>query len=184
MAGGWRQGHPPSGKGADAVGISTTILAGITALFSFIFGCTTGGPGRTAALQQSIGTASLTRPAAPAADREKALNEIQSVIWQQLDAFKRNDYTGAFAFVSKAFRKEFPRDKFETMIRARFKEIARPAQIIFRRLYFHPGDTHAVLEVDVAGANARLAAVEYRMVFEEGNWKIDGLKQVDPFGRL
>lgn len=156
----------------------------IITLFFFMVGCASFGQNEPSALRQSIGAAPLSQPAVPPTDRAKARERIGSVIRQQLDAFKRNDYTGAYTFVSKAFRKEFPRDRFETMIRARFKEIARPAQVIFRRVQFDIGRTVAVLEADVAGANARLAAVEYRMVFEEGDWRIDGLEPLDPFRHL
>lgn len=150
-------------------------------MFLFLLlGCTAGGP----PLHRSSSGTSFTDPAAPPADRKETLAQIASVVRQQLDAFKRDDYSGAYTFVSKAFRKEFPRDLFEARIRARFKEVARPAQVLFRRLHFHPGDDRAVLEVDVAGANARLATVEYRMVFEEGSWKIDGLEPLDPFRAL
>lgn len=144
-------------------------------LLSLLLGCTAGGP-----LHGSNGAAALTDPA----DRKETLAQIASVVRQQLDAFKRDDYSGAYTFVSKAFRKKFPRDLFEARIRARFKEVARPAQVLFRRLHFRPGDNRAALEVDIAGANARLATVEYRMVFEEGSWKIDGLEPLDPFRAL
>ncbi|MCG3110971.1 MAG: DUF4864 domain-containing protein [Candidatus Manganitrophus sp. SB1] len=158
------------------MGIRTLILPGIMMFLFLLLGCTAGGP----PLHRSSSGTSLTDPA----DRKETLAQIASVVRQQLDAFKRDDYSGAYTFVSKAFRKEFPRDLFEARIRARFKEVARPAQVLFRRLHFHPGDNRAVLEVDVAGANARLATVEYRMVFEEGSWKIDGLEPLDPFRAL
>jgi hypothetical protein len=161
------------------VGIRALILPGIMMLLSLLLGCTAGGP-----LHGSNGAAGLTEPAAPPADRKETLAQIASVVRQQLDAFKRDDYSGAYTFVSKAFRKEFPRDLFEARIRARFKEVARPAQVLFRRLHFRPGDNRAALEVDIAGANARLATIEYRMVFEEGSWKIDGLEPLDPFRAL
>lgn len=148
-------------------------------LLSLLLGCTAGGP----PLHRSSGAAPLTDPA-DRKETKESLEQIASVVRQQLDAFKRDDYSGAYTFVSKAFRKEFPRDLFEARIRARFKEVARPAQVLFRKFHFHPGDNRAVLEVDVAGANARLAAVEYRMVFEEGSWKIDGLEPLDPFRAL
>lgn len=124
------------------------------------------------------------RPIQQAPDPSAEEEKIVLVIRRQLDAFKRDDYSGAYTFFSKAFRKEFPPDLFEARIRARFKEVARPAQVLFRRFHFHRGDTRAVLEVDIAGANARLATVEYRMVFEEGSWKIDGLEPLDPFRAL
>lgn len=158
------------------MGIRALILPGIMMLLSLLHGCTASGP----PLHRSSGAASLTEPA----DRKETLEQIASVVRQQLDAFKRDDYSGAYTFVSKAFRKEFPRDLFEARIRARFKEVARPAQVLFRRLHFRPGDHRAVLEVDIAGANARLATVEYRMVFEEGSWKIDGLEPLEPFRAL
>lgn len=154
------------------MGIRRTFLPGTVILLCLLIGCA------------SVDTAPRAGRTAPSADRERALREIESVIREQLDAFKRDDYTAAFTFVSKAFRKEFPRDQFETMIRARFKEMARPAQTTVRRIRFDRDQTRAVLEVDVAGADARLAAVEYRMIFEEGHWKIDGLKTVDPFRNL
>jgi hypothetical protein len=164
--------------------MSAMILPGMITLLFLLLGCAAGEPGRRAVPHPSTGAAAPTRPAAPAADPEKMLEEIKSVIRRQLDAFKNDDYTRAYIFVSKAFRKEFPRDRFETMIRARFKEMARSAQAIFRKAQIDPEDARAVLEVDVAGINARLASIEYRMVFEEGSWKIDRLERLDPFRNL
>jgi len=154
------------------VGVRKSFLSGTLLLLTLLIGCA------------SVGPPPLTEPKESSADRKKALGEIESVIRRQLDAFKKDDYNTAFTFVSKAFRKEFPRDRFETIIRARFKEVARPTQAIFRRVQFDPDHTRAVLEVDVAGSNARLASVEYRMVLEEGAWKIDGLEPLDPFRRV
>jgi hypothetical protein len=154
------------------VGVKNLFFSGTVLFLALLFGCT------------AIGSAPLTDLTTDSADAKKARVEVESVIRQQLDAFKRDDYTVAFSFVSRAFRQEFPRDRFETMIRARFKEIARPSQATVRRIRFDQDQTRAVVEIDVAGTNARLAAVEYRMVFEEGRWKIDHLESVDPFRHL
>lgn len=118
---------------------------------------------------------------APLADREKTLEEIASVIRRQLDAFKRDDYARAYTFVSKAFRAQFSQDRFETMIRARFPEIARSAATRWGRTFLFMDNTRATLEIDVTGVSARSIAVEYRMVLEEGGWKIDGLAHLNPF---
>ena len=114
-------------------------------------------------------------------DGPHPLHEIQSVIRRQLDAFKQDDYAGAYRFTSAAFRKEFSRDRFEAMIRARFPEVARSAATRFGRTFLYMDDTRATLEADITGVNARSAPMEYRMVLEEGEWKIDGLSPLDPF---
>ena len=112
------------------------------------------------------------------------LREIRSVIGRQLDAFKKDDYTGAYRFASNAFRKQFSRDRFEAMIRARFPEIARSAGMEFGKMFLYMNETRATVEIDVTGANARRISMEYRMVLEEGGWKTDDLTLLDPFRRF
>lgn len=110
------------------------------------------------------------------------LQEIQSVIRRQLDAFKKEDYKEAYRFTSTSFQKQFSKDRFETMIRARFPEMARAASTRIGRAFLD--DARATVELDVTGLNARIIAVEYRMVFEEAGWKIDALTLLDPLRRF
>lgn len=171
--------------------VTTRFLPETLTLFCLLIGFTADGEGQTAALHRSTGgrfiswaigaRAAFAEPIAPPADREEALEEIASVIRRQLDAFKRDNYARAYTFASKAFRAQFSQDRFEAMIRARFPEIARSAATRRGRTFLFMDNTRATLEIDVTGVSARSIAVEYRMVLEEGGWKIDGLALLNPF---
>jgi hypothetical protein len=92
----------------------------------------------------------------------------------QLEAFRRDDYDAAFTFASEAIQKMFDRQAFEQMVRAGYPEIARSADAHVAESRSGP-DGHVYLRVKVRGANGNHVEALYDMVWEGGQWRIDGV---------
>ncbi len=101
--------------------------------------------------------------------------EIESVIRQQLDAFGLNDYETAYGFASKEVKRQLSRSQFEERVRTDSPQIIKSIRVTFEKIVFDPDRIHATALLQVTGFNHKKVTAEYRMVLEEGEWKIDGM---------
>lgn len=104
--------------------------------------------------------------------------EVQGVIRQQLDAFRADDFEGAFTFASRGIRRLFGTpERFAAMVKQGYPMVWRPGDVRF--LGQQPrgaGVRQKVLITDRAG----LAHVlEYSMMRGEDGWRIDGVRILD-----
>jgi hypothetical protein len=109
-----------------------------------------------------------------AAQRDADVEAAGAVVLQQLEAFRRDDFDTAFTFASRTIHDLFDRERFETMVRDGYPEIARSARATIdgsRR-----GDAGEIyLFVRVHGANGRTVEAVYELVNEAGRWRINGV---------
>ncbi len=96
------------------------------------------------------------------------------VVLDQLDAFKRGDFEGAYTYASRAIRDQFDRREFEAMVRASYPEIARPASASVDHSE-RGADGTVFLFVRVWGANGHRVDAVYEVVAEAGGWRINGV---------
>jgi hypothetical protein len=96
------------------------------------------------------------------------------VVMQQLEAFRRNDFTTAYTFASVTVRATFDRTRFEQMVRTGYPEIAHSVSATIggsRR-----GDAGEIyLLVRIVGDNGRAIEAVYELVTENGGWRINGV---------
>ena len=118
--------------------------------------------------------------AGPAAAQDEALPAadvaaIQRVITSQLDAFKRDDGPGAYAFASDGIKAIFPSAAiFMKMVREGYPAVYRSREAEFQELSFLQG-TMWVQEALIVGADGTVMHALYTMERQpNGTWKIAG----------
>ena len=102
------------------------------------------------------------------------VKSIRRVIEQQIDAFKRDDATGAYSFAAPAIRKIFPSAEiFMQMVRQGYQPVYRPRSFAFEELTRIDGKL--VQPVRVIGPVGLPVTALYIMERQpDGNWKIGG----------
>ncbi len=112
--------------------------------------------------------------AAPAAQAGPA-EEIRAVIENQLEAFQRDDWEGAFAFASPMIRDMFRTpERFGGMVRGGYPMVWRPSRVEIGPLERTPrGPVQLVYLEDAAGV---LHVAAYEMIEIDGVWRINGVR--------
>lgn len=115
----------------------------------------------------------LTGPVSPARAQERS-DQIQAVIADQIEAFRRDDLAAAFAHASPFIQQRFGDPAtFGRMVRSGYPMVWRPASWQMLGL----GDTarglvQKVMFVDRAG---KAWEADYQMIQVEGRWRINGV---------
>lgn len=100
---------------------------------------------------------------------------IREVIHQQLNAFNADDYAAAYRLASRRIQYKFTLDEFKAMVRTGYPQIARSLRTAFGGISYSEDKVHATARLDVTGVDLVTVRAEYRMVLENGHWKIDGV---------
>jgi len=113
----------------------------------------------------------------PAASQEVPPAEeqaIREVIQSQLDAFQRDDASGAYAYASPSIQQMFTTpDIFMEMVKMGYQPVYRPREVEFRKL----GDVNGTLvqDVFVVGPDGQPVLARYSMQKQpDGSWRING----------
>jgi len=118
-------------------------------------------------------------PEAQAVKTAPQEEKIRSVIQQQLDAFNREDYDTAYLFASRHIQTKFSKREFEQMVKGGYPQIARSKRAVFDTISFSETENRAMATVMVTGLDRITITANYRMVWEDGKWKIDGVVMMD-----
>ena len=113
----------------------------------------------------------VVQPQALTADDRTA---IQTVIERQIEAFRKDDAAGAFAFASPSIREKFgTAEHFLHMVQTGYQPVYRPQHVTFKDLRLVNGvPTQQVLLV---GPDKVPVMALYAMEKQpDGAWKIDG----------
>ena len=102
------------------------------------------------------------------------LRDAGQVALRQLDAFRHDDFDAAYAFTSHDIRLVFDRQAFERMVRGGYPEIARSVSGLVTDGHVEPNG-HAWLTLVIRGANGRAIEALYELVWEDGQWRINGV---------
>ena len=99
---------------------------------------------------------------------------IRSVIERQLEALRRDDADGAFAFASPGIRTQFGTAKnFLAMVRASYQPVYRPRSVVFEDIT--PVEGIPTQQVLLLGPNGEPVRALYLMEKQpDGTWKING----------
>jgi len=108
------------------------------------------------------------------AQQPGALGEAGQIALRQLDAFRHGDFDAAYGFASSDIRQIFDRGAFERMVRGGYPEIARSVSGVVTDGHVEPGG-HAWLTLTIHGANGRTVQAVYELVWENGQWRINGV---------
>lgn len=108
---------------------------------------------------------------------ERQLDGIDKTIRGQLRTFARADFAAALEFASEAFRSSIDADDFERLIADSYPELLATAEHVSGPCVAD-GD-RAQLVVRVSGEAGERDLV-YAMVFEQGDWRVDGAAPHSP----
>ena len=99
--------------------------------------------------------------------------EIRAVVQAQLDAFQRDDATGAFSYATGGIRRTFGTpENFMAMVRSQYPAVYRPAKVVFEAPTRIAGDL--VQPVRLTDAEGRQWLAIYSMLREHRAWRIAG----------
>ena len=108
------------------------------------------------------------------------LLEIRTVINRQLDAFKRDDATGAFALASPDVQQAFGTpQRFLDAVRMAYRAVYRPARVAFLEPTVLSGDVVWQLQIIDRSGSAWLAYYSMQRQ-EDGSWRASGCHLVQP----
>lgn len=105
---------------------------------------------------------------------DEPADAIRSVISNQIDAFRADDFETAFSFASPMVKSMFGDPAtFGTMVRNGYPMVWRPSDVRFSGLSMR-GDliVQNVLVTDQSGA---LHILQYEMVMDAAGWRINGV---------
>jgi hypothetical protein len=105
---------------------------------------------------------------------------IRRVIESQLDAFRRDDGPGAFAFASPTIKQMFGSpENFMAMVRTGYPQVYRPSSVGFGDLVSTEGTLHQL--VDIVGPDGLPVIAVYEMERQpDGSWQINGCRLLRP----
>ncbi len=107
--------------------------------------------------------------------------DIEAVIGSQIEAFKVDDFEGAFEFAAPSIRNIFRTpENFGVMVQRGYPMVWRPAEVTFLDLSEAPqGFVQTVQIVDAEGSVHYLA---YAMTQTSAGWKISGVRILEAPG--
>jgi Domain of unknown function (DUF4864) len=112
---------------------------------------------------------------APMARAQDAAADIQSVISNQIEAFRADDLEKAFSFASPMIQRMFGSPaRFGQMVQEGYPMVRRPAEVKFSGL--DELDGHKVQSVLMTDQDGTLFIVDYDMIQGEGGWQINGVR--------
>ena len=105
---------------------------------------------------------------------------IRRVIESQIEAFRRDDGPGAFAFASPTIKRVFGTpENFMNMVRTGYPQVYRPASVSFGDLMRAEGTLHQL--VDIVGPDGLPVIAVYEMERQpDGSWQINGCRLLRP----
>lgn len=106
---------------------------------------------------------------------------IQSVIRRQMLAFNQDDYPTAYTFASESIRRRFSKERFETMVKSGYPQIAKSHLVSFGEITLSGDKQAAVATVHVTGKDHVTVIARYQLLLEENGWKIGGVTIVEEF---
>ena len=123
-------------------------------------------------MRQLLAAIAISLAAVPLAAQEA---EIEGVISSQLDAFRADDFAGAFDYASPFIQGMFRTpENFGSMVRQGYPMVHRPGDVTFQELEGAPPLMRQnVMIRDGAGA---FHVLEYEMIERDGDWLINGVR--------
>jgi len=108
------------------------------------------------------------------------VSEIRAVIQRQIDAFRRDDASSAFALVSPGVRQAFGTpERFLDAVRTAYRAVYRPNSVAFLDLVVMGAEV--VQPVQVVDRSGAIWVAYYAMQRQkDGTWRMNGCHLVQP----
>jgi len=99
---------------------------------------------------------------------------LYAVIWKQIVAFREDDYASAYRQVSTGFQERFNIEAFSDLARTEYPSVRRARRVEFGAILYE--GRHAIIPVYLFLADGDVIPCVYRLVAEDGVWKIDSAR--------
>ena len=123
---------------------------------------------------RAVGLALLTLAATAAGQGADPRADMARTVLDQLAAFRRDDWTAAYAYASAAIQSHFDLEAFRQMVTGGYAPIARSTTATVSHVEV-VDPSHGLVEVRVEGANGEMIDALYELVDEQGQWRINGV---------
>src|SRR5262249_53460138 len=100
--------------------------------------------------------------------------EMTRTVLDQLAAFRRDDWAGAYSYAASTIQARFGLEAFRQMVSSGYAEIARSVRATVSHVEMIDAD-HGLVQVRVDGANGQTVDALYELVDEQGRWRIEGV---------
>jgi len=122
----------------------------------------------------ALAVSALALSAAGAQPLDADAQAAGRIVMQQLEAFRKNDFSTAYTFASVTIRGMFDRPRFEQMVRDGYPEIAHSVSATIEGS--RRGDAGQIyLLVRIVGDNGRAIEAVYELVSENAAWRINSV---------
>jgi ketosteroid isomerase-like protein len=101
-------------------------------------------------------------------------DEVRAVVEAQLAAFRQDDYAAAFALAAAEIRARMSVRVYEAMVKRGYPALARHQRADLS-LPRDDGAGHAEVLVTLSDATAHRTVFRYRLMVENGAWRVSGL---------
>lgn len=99
---------------------------------------------------------------------------LYAVVWKQIAAFRRDDYASAYRQASTGFQERFNIEDFSDLARTEYPSLRRARRVEFGAVRFE--GPQAILPVYLFLDDGDVIPCLYRLVEEDGVWKIDSAR--------
>lgn len=114
--------------------------------------------------------------ALPRAEAQQA--DIQAVITNQIEAFKKDDFGTAFTFAHPSIQGIFQTpENFGRMVAQGYPMVWRPSDVQYLSLKQESGRT--LQQVQIKDATGKVFVLEYSMAETSDGWRINGVRILD-----
>jgi len=113
---------------------------------------------------------------------ESVKKQLTDVIASQLAAFRQDDYAQAYSFAAAGIQRQFSRAAFEKMVKNEYPVIANSKSVRFGLVM--DNGKEAVVIANVRGNGKQSAQYQYLLVFQDSQWRINGVYEVKPKGTV
>jgi hypothetical protein len=100
--------------------------------------------------------------------------ELFDVIWQQVSAFRVEDYASAYRQISLGFQERFDIEAFTDLIHSDYPPLKMAERVEFGAVRWD--GRRAIVPAYFFMPDREVIPCFYSLVQEDGNWKIDGVK--------
>lgn len=111
------------------------------------------------------------------AQAQDKADPLKAVVELQLEAFRKNDFAGAYGFAHSGVQQQFPQAEFEKMVRGGFGAMLKPGVTGFGKSLVN-GEVGTV-EVTLAGEDGEVSAYKYFLEKEKGAWRITAVLPIE-----
>ena len=127
------------------------------------------------------GVAVLIRPGQPRRAPEVRPAQLYKVVMDELHALREANYPQAYRQVSLSMQERYNLDAFTAHVRTNHPELTRYERLEFGSIRLQA--RYALVPVYFFMSNGEIASVQYVLVHEEGQWRIDASRVERRWGR-